>query len=148
MLRASKPWLSVILWMGFIFTMSTDLGSFDHTSRLLGLLLHWLLPHASPDTIGLLQHLLRKAGHFSEYAILALLLLRALESTLRPGTHGYKALGLALLIAAAYAATDEFHQSFVPGRTASVGDVLIDLTGAFSALGGAAVWRRGRSHSG
>ncbi|MDI1321017.1 MAG: VanZ family protein, partial [bacterium] len=51
---------------------------------------------------------------------------------------------LALLLAAVYAATDEFHQSFVPGRTASLGDVLIDITGAFVALAVAAAWQKWR----
>ena len=128
MLRAYKPWLPVILWMGLIFAMSTGLGSAEHTSRFVGPFLHWLLPQAPPETIATLHFLIRKAGHFTEYAILALLLRRAI------GHDGLKPFGLALLVAATYAATDEFHQSFVPGRTPARGDVLIDTSGALVAL--------------
>ena len=144
MLRAHKPWLPVVLWMGFIFVMSTDLGSFEHTSRIIEPVLRWLFPDIAPDTVGLVQFYIRKAGHLTEYAILALLLRRAFGSSLRPGAPGYQVLGLALLVAAAYAATDEFHQSFVPGRTASPVDVLIDTTGAFTALAVAAVRKKWR----
>jgi VanZ family protein len=138
MLRPLNRWLPVVLWMGFIFVMSTGLGSAAHTSRFIIPILHWLLPHAEPGTIDRLHFLIRKAGHLTEYAVLALLLRRALA---RPGL---KALGLALLITAVYAASDEFHQSFVPGRTASVDDVLIDTTGALLALTTVEVWRRWR----
>ncbi|MDI1336094.1 MAG: VanZ family protein [Lacunisphaera sp.] len=138
MLRPSLRWLPAVLWMAFIFALSTGLGSAEHTARFIGPFLHWLLPHAAPETIAWLHFLIRKAGHFTEYAILALLLRRAL------GPGGGKALGLALLLAAVYAATDEFHQSFVPGRTASLGDVLIDITGAFVALAVAAAWQKWR----
>lgn len=139
MLRACKAWLPVLFWMGFIFTMSTDLGSADHTSRLIGPLLHWLLPHASAETVDQLHFLTRKGGHLTEYAILALLLRRAI------GSDGLKSLGLAWLIAAAYAVTDEFHQSLVPGRTPALGDVLIDTSGAFMALALSAAWQRLRN---
>ena len=138
MLRPSLRWLPVVLWMGFIFTMSTSLGAADNTSRFIGPFLHWLLPHAASDTIAHLHFLIRKAGHLTEYAILALLLRRAI------GGHGSKPFVLALAIAAAYAATDEFHQTFVPGRTATPWDVLIDATGALIALALAAVGRWSR----
>lgn len=67
--------------------------------------------------------LLRKLAHATEYAILAALLARALARPLP-----------ALLIAVGYAATDELHQNFVPGRHASPLDVAIDTTGALIAL--------------
>jgi VanZ family protein len=147
MLRAHKHWLPVILWMGFIFAMSTDLGSFAHTSRIIVPLLRWLKPDISPETIDLVQTLVRKGAHFTEYAILALLTLRAANISLQTGRTGNwaKAAGVALLVAALYAATDEWHQSFVPGRTASVYDVLIDTSGAFVALAVAALWRKSPS---
>lgn len=138
MLRPINRWLPVVLWMGFIFVMSTRLGAGDNTSRFIGPLLHWLLPQAAPETIAHLHFLIRKAGHLTEYAILALLLRRAL------GGHGLRPLLLALVIATAYAVTDELHQIFVPGRTPSPWDVLIDATGALIALALAAGWRRSR----
>ncbi|SDS37876.1 VanZ family protein [Opitutus sp. GAS368] len=138
MLRPSLRWLPVVLWMGFIFSMSTSLGASENTARFIGPFLHWLLPYAAPDTIAHLHFLIRKAGHLTEYAILALLLRQAI------GGRGARPFVLALVIAAAYAATDEFHQSFVPGRTASAWDVLIDTAGALAALALAAGWRKSR----
>ena len=136
-----KPWLPVVLWMGVIFIASSDAGSFEHSSRFIVPLLHWLFPSASTETIGLMHHFLRKAGHFSEYAILALLALRALRLS-RPERRFLNAVLLALLVTAGYAATDEYHQSFVPGRTAAAGDVLIDTAGAVTALAVVTLWRR------
>ena len=72
----------------------------------------------------------RKAAHMSEYAVLALLIFQALTAFDRKKNRGCMALG----ITAAYAATDEFHQLFVPGRAGRVTDVLIDSAGAFLAL--------------
>jgi VanZ family protein len=147
MLRAHKHWLPVVLWMGVIFAMSTGLGASDNTSRIIEPLLRWLLPHSPPETIGFMHFLIRKLGHLSEYAVLGLLARRAMAITLdpqNPARAGWKAAGFALLIAAAYAATDEFHQSFVPGRTPALGDVLIDTSGACIALIAVELWRKSR----
>ena len=74
--------------------------------------------------------LVRKAAHMSEYAILAILLgLRIREYKKEPW------LLLALTATAAYAATDEFHQLFVPGRSGQLKDVLIDTAGGALGLG-------------
>lgn len=133
MRNALKPWWPVLLWMGLIFVVSTDLGSFQHTSRFIGPFLRWLNPDISPEAVQQVQFLVRKAAHFTEYGILALLTLRAVRQS-RPHQHNLKAAGLALLISAAYATSDEFHQSLVPSRTASAEDVLIDTAGAVTAL--------------
>ena len=130
--------------MGVIFALSTGLGSADHTSRFIGPLLRWLVPHAAPETIAQAHFLIRKGAHLTEYAVLALLALRAVRRSMHPAASGWswKAAGLALLISTTYAATDEFHQSFVPGRTPSPGDVMIDSAGALAALALAALWRK------
>lgn len=94
-------------------------------------MLRWFLPHAMPETLSLIHHVIRKSGHFTEYFILSLLLLHAL----RAGTRDFSlrwAL-IAILIVAGYASLDEFHQSFVPGRTAAVTDVLLDTCGGAAA---------------
>jgi VanZ family protein len=76
---------------------------------------------------------LRKIGHFTEYAVLAALLRRGLRGTFN--TAGKTILALsAFVVAAAFAASDEFHQSFVSTRTASLHDVMIDCIGAFVAV--------------
>ncbi len=133
--------------MGFIFVMSTSLGSSEHTSRIIEPLIRWLAPGISSAAVDRVHLLIRKTGHLTEYAILALLVLRAAGISLRRRhlEGGCRAAGIALLVAAAYAASDEFHQSFVPGRTASVYDVLIDTSGAFVALTVAMVVRKKKS---
>ena len=112
---------------------STDLMSAEHTSRIIGPLLHWFFPTISPFTVLRVQFFMRKLAHVSEYAILAVLLYRAFVHTALKGRRALSA-GLVLLLCAAYAATDEFHQSFVPSRTASLRDVMIDICGAMLAV--------------
>jgi len=68
--------------------------------------------------LGTWDDVLRKCAHVTEYAILGFLLLRAIGNE-----------WLALLVGIAYAATDELHQHFVPGRHGAPIDVLIDTAG-------------------
>ncbi len=78
---------------------------------------------------------IRKCGHLAEYAILALLVWRAShQSKNNLPTWSWPKVGGTLLVVFLYAATDEFHQSFVPTRTAHFTDVLIDTTGGAIAL--------------
>ena len=119
-----KYWLPVLAWMIFIFVGSTDLLSAVHTSRFIGPFLRWFAPDISDATIASIQLIVRKCGHFTEYAFLAALLYRALRQ------YRERAIGLALIVAAIYAALDEFHQSFVASRTGSLWDVTIDCLGA------------------
>lgn len=83
------------------------------------------MPSSSGDH-GPIVFVLRKIAHFSEYAILVALLWRAVREWL-PGDH---ALAAAYGLAVLYAATDEFHQTFVRGRVGTWRDVVIDATGA------------------
>jgi VanZ family protein len=122
-----KYWLPVLAWMIFIFVGSTDLLSAEHTSRFIGPFLRWLTPDISDATIASVQLVVRKCAHLTEYAILAALLFRAFRQ--RQSRVG-RALLISVLIAAAYAALDEFHQSYVASRTGSPWDVLIDCAGA------------------
>jgi VanZ family protein len=119
-----------------IFTISSDMGSAANTSRYLVPFLHWLNPTISQASVEQIHFIVRKGGHLSEYAILATLLFFALR---RSGIHCFqgahwKFAALSLFISALYAAGDEFHQSFVGSRTAAVGDVMIDTSGALIAL--------------
>jgi VanZ family protein len=111
-----------------IFGMSTDIGSAAHTSRILLPLLHWVYPQISLAAVELVQTIIRKTAHVTEYAILASLLLRALRSV--ADWSWTRQAALALAIAVCYAAGDEFHQTFVASRTASPHDVLFDACGA------------------
>jgi hypothetical protein len=77
------------------------------------------------------DYALRKFAHAAEYGILCALVLRAFSKTVRAGG---KFRWYALAVTVLYAFSDEYHQSFVPGRFCSLADVLIDATGACAAL--------------
>ncbi len=122
-----KAWGPVVLWMSLMFFGSTDALSAEQTSRFLVPLLHWLKPDISPAAIAHIHFLVRKAAHVTEYAILTGLLFRALRGSI---DGFWRRAASALVPALIFAPTDEFHQSFVPSRTASPIDVLIDYSGA------------------
>ncbi|MDQ6622471.1 MAG: VanZ family protein [Verrucomicrobiota bacterium] len=128
--------MPVLAWMLVIFGASTDLGSAEHTSRFLIPFLHWIHPQISPASIAVVELMVRKAAHLTEYAILAVLLLRALRANARMSLG--RAAAAVLLAAGLYAMTDEFHQSFSPARTPAWRDVMIDCAGA--TLGLAVSW--------
>lgn len=121
-----------LLWMGVIFAFSSDPFSRDQTERFLLPFLGWLFPWAAPETLDLLHGGLRKIGHLTEYAVLALLWYRA--RAYRTAAWAPEAARLALLLAVAYAASDEVHQVLVASRSGSIVDVAIDSAGAAAAL--------------
>jgi VanZ family protein len=116
-----------------MFAGSTDLLSAEHTSRFLIPFLRWLDPTISYGTIRAIHFALRKVAHFAEYAILAGLLWRALRGTI-DAMPRLTVSAVAFLVAALFAASDEYHQAFMPSRTSSVRDALIDCLGALVAV--------------
>lgn len=124
-------WWPVLVCAIAISGFSTGQFSSEHTSRFIIPILHFLLPHASPATLEILHHIIRKCAHFTEYFILSLLILRAIRAG-EKGMYLRWAL-ITILIVAGYASLDEYHQSFVPGRQAAVHDVLIDTSGGITA---------------
>ena len=147
-----KYWLPPLAWMVLIFSASADSQSYQHSAALFAPLLHWLFPQLSENRIELLHHLFRKTAHLTEYAVLALLLWRAIHHSRRPpvapkrlvspksddgrseGGWRWDEAGLSLAIVFVYAASDEFHQVFVFSRTALVSDVCIDTAGGATGL--------------
>ena len=129
-----KYLLPVVIWLGVIYFNSTDYMSAEHTSRIIEPFLRWLRPDISPEAIGQVQFLVRKAAHLIEYAILAMFLWRAIVR----GTNPERKMAILYvnvwLAATLVAACDEYHQSFVPSRGAAWGDVLIDSGGAIFGL--------------
>ena len=77
---------------------------------------------------GLIDLLLRKLAHVMEYAVLTIAWWRALRG-LGVSTQGRVVIALAVAVALVYAASDEFHQTFVDGRHGTPVDVLIDSIG-------------------
>ncbi len=132
--RFLKNWLPVLMWLGVIFAGSTDIFSAEHTSRFLVPFLRWCKPDITAEAISEIQFFIRKAAHLTEYAILAVLLWRALYGGTALCVKASTLFIEVLFACAVFAASDEFHQSFVPSRTASLNDVLIDISGAFFGL--------------
>ncbi|MFL6514220.1 MAG: VanZ family protein [Chthoniobacterales bacterium] len=125
--------MPVVGWMLLIFAGSSDVLSAEHTSRFLVPFLLWLNPAMSYDRIETIHLIFRKLGHVTEYAILAALLWRAFRGTFSALSRRTIAI-CTFAVAAAYAASDEFHQSFVPSRTSTFHDVLIDCLGVMLAI--------------
>ena len=125
-----KYWLPVLVWLGLIFIGSTDVLSAEHTSRFLVPFLRWLDPQISPAALNSIQLMIRKLGHLTEYAILAILLWRALRGAVVWKSTTLILFAISLIGCAVFAVSDEFHQSFVPSRTSSGKDVMIDICGA------------------
>ena len=123
----------VVLWALVIFIFSSGLFSGSNTSSVLKPLLLWVYPSASETGLAFIHSLIRKGGHFTEYAILALLAARALRTSSSDFLRNHW-FAVALGFVALYALSDEFHQSFVASRTASIYDCLIDTAGGLAAL--------------
>ena len=139
-----KYWLPLLIWGSVIFVGSTNLMSAEHTSRFVVPFLLWLKPGMSPQRIWVILVVLRKCAHVVEYAVLALLLWRAVRNTPVLGARMLVVFGGVMLGCALFAASDEFHQTFVKSRTPSVRDVLLDIAGAtLGLLVGATFVRRG-----
>jgi VanZ family protein len=126
-----RRWWPAVVWAIAISLFSTGAFTSEHTSRIIVPVLRWIFPHAPMQTLLLMHHYIRKCAHFTEYFILSLLLLRGIRGENRGMRLAWALMAIALV--ACYAALDEFHQSFVPGRTAAVGDVMIDTSGGVAA---------------
>ncbi len=119
--RSLTKWTPVVAWAIIIFVFSTSYFSADNTSKFIDPILRFLMPGASAATIALAHGFVRKAAHFTNYAILFWLLV---SGPLRG--RPYFAFGLCVF----YALLDEGHQLFVPSRGPSLYDVALDSTGA------------------
>jgi VanZ family protein len=116
-----SEWLPIIAWAAVMFTFSTSGFTAAKTAQIITPVFHWLFPALSATSLAIINMLIRKAAHFTEYGILFWLLIRG---PLRNRPY------LAMAFCVVYAITDETHQLFVAGRTASIYDVALDSTGA------------------
>jgi VanZ family protein len=121
--RQITSWIAVVGWAAVIFYLSS-------LSRLPPAVSTWSLT---------------KLAHIIEYAVLTLLLMRALDAH-HLGRR--RVLWMAALLAVAYAVTDEFHQSFVPNRHPSPLDIVIDFIGISAASLLGSVMYQQRRHRG
>lgn len=127
--RHFNYWLPPILWSAVILSASTDLFSGAHTESVLEQILVWLLGHSVlPSTLDTMNFLIRKSAHLAEYGILSAITFRALRGEQESWKPRW-AVG-AILLAACLASIDEIHQTFVPSRTGTWHDVVLDAAGA------------------
>lgn len=100
-LEAARRWLPVFLWAAVIFVLSS-------------------IETVAVSEVFVWDFVAKKTAHFLEYAVLSVLIFRATGAKLRTS----------VILTMIYAASDELHQSFVPGRTAAIYDLGFDLAGA------------------
>jgi VanZ family protein len=105
-------WTPAILWAMIIFLFSS-------------------MPTTPVSQVQISDFIIKKSAHIIEYAVLTTLLYRALFAG---GFNKRKAGIYSVVIAVVYAVTDEFHQSFTPGRDPKVRDVFFDTIGSVSAI--------------
>jgi VanZ family protein len=123
----------LIVWLVLIFIGSSSILSGSNTSTFLVQPMRWLFPAASDSTLQFAHLLIRKAGHLTEYAILAWLAARAFRTSSNEFLQ-HRWFLVALVLVVLYSLSDEFHQSFVPSRGASLYDCAIDSVGGWAAL--------------
>jgi VanZ family protein len=141
----ARNWWPVAVWLGVIRLESTDFASSRNTFHLLYRVLDFLFGRIDIRLVLVLDHWLRKSGHFFGYAILSGLTFFALRNTYRgrmrsaSGGQWGKSFGqlwkprwatIALLLTVVTATWDEIHQASLPSRTGRWQDVVIDAGGA------------------
>ena len=129
----------LVAWTCFVLFASTASFSASNTSLVIRPLLLWLFPGITDAKIDEVHFFVRKTAHFTEYALLALLAARAFRTSSRPALKRRWWL-VSFALVACVALSDEFHQSFVPSRTASIYDSLLDMAGGATALACVALW--------
>ena len=105
-------WVPVIVWALVIFLFSSK-------------------PTGTVTEIQVTDFIVKKSAHIIEYAIFTILIYRALCNS---GVSKKESAIYSLILALIYGASDEFHQSFTPGRDPKIRDVFFDTTGSLSAI--------------
>ena len=119
--------------MVLIFIGSTSLMTPNHTGSLLQNFLAIFSIHLDRATMDHVNHIVRKCGHVCEYSVLALLAARVFLTSSRTGLRRWWWI-CSLAVVIVFASTDEYHQTFVPGREGQVKDDAIDTAGGAAAL--------------
>ena len=125
--RIFKIWFPTGFWLAVIALESTNLGSAEHTGRVLYPIFHFLF-NVNGATFATWHAWLRKSGHVVGYFTLSVLLFRSWRATFpRLSTRWcLQWATIALLSTSLVATLDEWHQSFLPSRTGTFRDVLLD----------------------
>jgi VanZ family protein len=126
-----SAWLPVAIGIAAIVLESTEWFGANHTSHAFRRIFEALFGQVSNARWDIIHHYIRKTGHFLGYGFIGLAWLRAWWMTL-PRSHFLPDAILALLGTALIASCDEWHQTFLPNRTGTPWDVLLDCTGALT----------------
>ncbi|HWH56046.1 MAG TPA: VanZ family protein [Terriglobales bacterium] len=132
--RVIKVWLPSAIWLAIIALESTNIGSSDHTASLLYPIFSFLFG-LDPARFAVWHALMRKAGHVVGYFILSVLLFRSWRATFpRLSTRWcLQWAAVAFFSTALVASFDEWHQTFLPSRTGTFRDVILDSSAALVA---------------
>jgi len=130
-------WIPAVLMMGIIFAFSSKTADISgQSSMTISKYIYSVYERITGgvkteeeklDALETLDHIVRKGAHITEFAMLAAALAWPLRKS---GLKGYRLAVASIGLAAIYAMTDEFHQTFVPGRSGELKDVGIDTVGA------------------
>ncbi len=124
-------WIPTLAWLCLLAAFSTDTFSAEHTGSILEKVLRALFGEISHQRFVAIHFLIRKSAHFCSYGALSAFAFFSWRATF-PALKAWSARwsGQALLLTLVAASADEFHQSFLPSRTASPRDVMLDMVGA------------------
>ena len=143
-----RAWWPAAVWVGLIAFESTDFFSSQNTGSMLYALLTHLFGQIKFHNFLIFHHYLRKTGHFVGYGMLSVLLLRGWRATL---DHDHAQLGRTAMLSwlgTVFVATmDEWHQSYIPSRTGTWRDVVLDSAAGLAFLLVAYSWLRRSSES-
>jgi VanZ family protein len=134
-------WIPTLLWLCVLAMFSSDMFSAEHTGGVLIKILHALFGTISEERFQQIHFLVRKSAHFCSYGLLGTFAFFSWRATF-PAPRRWSLLwaALGLLTAFAGGSLDEFHQSFIPSRTSSFHDVMLDTIGALFFQVVIAVW--------
>lgn len=139
--RKLRAWIPTLLWLCVLTVFSSDTFSAEHTGSVLTKVLHALFGSISAERFQQIHFLIRKSAHFCSYGFLGALAFFSWRATLPARQRWtFRWSTLALLLAVTAAGLDEFHQSFIPSRTSSLRDVILDLVGAIFFQLAIALW--------
>jgi VanZ family protein len=129
-----KAWIAAFLWLGLIAFESTNIASSANTGRLLYPIFHFLF---GLDFVrfAIWHAYIRKIGHFVGYFTLSLLLFRAWRTTIPFSSRGWSIqwARIAFFMTCLVASLDEWHQTYLPSRTGTIHDVILDSFAALTA---------------
>ena len=117
-------WLLLIIWLIVIFIFSNQANSGESTHDIIENIIPII---KNSNQIDIINFIVRKLAHITEYLILALLTISLLKEYTK---NERLIIIISIIFCFLYASLDEIHQSFVIGRTSTFKDVLIDTTGS------------------